>query len=106
MVSQVIDYVLLGGGAASAAAAETLRLEDDGGSILILSADDHPPYLRPALSKQLLLGTSSAEQILLHPESFYRDQNIGLALESTWSNGCIAARWTSRSSMGDRRIFT
>lgn len=85
MASQAIDYLLLGGGAASAAAAATLRLEGDEGSILILSADDDPPYLRPALSKQLLLGTSSAEQILLHPESFYREQDIGLALGSAVS---------------------
>lgn len=85
MASQVIDYLLLGGGAASAAAAATLRLEGDEGSILILSADDGPPYFRPALSKQLLLGTSSAEQILLHPESFYREQDIGLVLGSAVS---------------------
>lgn len=85
MASQVIDHLLLGGGAASATAAATLRLEDDKGSILILSADDHPPYFRPALSKQLLLGAASDEQILLHPESFYREQDIGLALGSAVS---------------------
>jgi NTE family protein len=85
MAPQVIDYLLLGGGAASATAAATLRLERDEGSILILSADDYPPYLRPALSKQLLLGASSDEQILLHPESFYREQNIGLVLGSAVS---------------------
>lgn len=79
MMAWDIDYLLLGGGPASAIAAATLRLEQAEGSILILSADDHPPYLRPALSKQLLLGTSTVEQIRLHPESFYREQNIGLA---------------------------
>lgn len=96
-----IDYLLLGGGAASALAATTLRLEHAKGSILILSADDYPPYLRPALSKQLLLGLASEEQILLHPESFYREQDIGLALESPASSVDPAARLVT-TTKGDR----
>ena len=77
-----IDYLLVGGGAAAATAAATLRLEDASSSIMILSAEDRPPYYRPALSKQALLGNRSDEQILLHPESFYREQRIKVALNS------------------------
>lgn len=80
MTVKEVDYLLLGGGAASAAAATTLRLEGAVGSILMLSAEDSPPFYRPALSKLFLQGRSSAEQILLHPEDFYREKNIELAL--------------------------
>lgn len=77
-----IDHLILGGGAAAATAAVTLRHEDAGCSIMILSADSSPPYYRPALSKQFLLGTASEEQILLHSAEYYREQNIQLVLET------------------------
>lgn len=75
-----IDHLILGGGSAAVAAATTLRLEGATGSVLMLSADDTPPYYRPALSKQYLIGTASADQILIHPEDFYREQDIELSL--------------------------
>lgn len=74
------DHVILGGGAAAAAAAATLRREDDLCSILILSADDLPPYQRPALSKQFLVGKIPKDRILIHPAAFYEENRIELAL--------------------------
>lgn len=75
-----IDHLILGGGGAAAIAAATLRLEDADCSIMILSADSSPPYYRPALSKQFLLGSATEDQILLHPASFYQEQDIRLML--------------------------
>jgi NTE family protein len=80
MADNQIDHLILGGGAAGATAAATLRLEDANCSITILSADSSPPYFRPALSKQFLLGSASDDQILLHPASFYQEQKIELVL--------------------------
>jgi NADPH-dependent 2,4-dienoyl-CoA reductase/sulfur reductase-like enzyme/predicted acylesterase/phospholipase RssA len=77
-----ITHLLVGGGGAAATAAATLRLENAPGSVMIVSADDCPPYYRPALSKQFLLGDVSGEKILLHPERFYREQGIELALNT------------------------
>jgi NTE family protein len=77
-----IDFLLIGGGLASAKAAETLRREDADGSILILSAESTLPYHRPNLSKRYLLGQMDEEQILVHPEEFYRRQNIEVALNT------------------------
>ncbi|MCO6419603.1 FAD-dependent oxidoreductase [Siccirubricoccus sp. KC 17139] len=77
-----VDHLILGGGGAGAAAAATLRLEGAAGSVMILSADRAPPYHRPSLSKQLLLGTADERRILLRPESFYQDQAIELALNA------------------------
>jgi len=79
-VQRQVDFLLLGGGLASATAAETLRSEKPTGSILILSEEDLAPYHRPALSKQMLLGTADASRLLIHPESFYRDKAIDLQL--------------------------
>ncbi|MFZ3181073.1 MAG: FAD-dependent oxidoreductase [Methylocystis silviterrae] len=76
-----IDHLILGGGAAAATAAAMLRLEDANCSVMILSADSSPPYYRPALSKQFLLGSATEEQILLHPAGFYREQDIDLLLD-------------------------
>lgn len=80
MQGRQIDYLILGGGAAAATAAATLRHEEARCSITILSADSTPPYYRPALSKQFLLGSATEERILLHPTSFYEEQEIELAL--------------------------
>ncbi|RVT99571.1 pyridine nucleotide-disulfide oxidoreductase [Rhodovarius crocodyli] len=74
-----VDFLLLGGGAAAASAAETLSLESTGKSILMLSAEDIPPYRRPMLSKQGLLGDAPA---LLHDDAWYRAQQIELALNT------------------------
>lgn len=74
------DFILVGGGLASAQAAETLRREGAQGSILMLSAERDLPYHRPSLSKRYLLGQVDASQILVHPEQFYRDQDIEISL--------------------------
>jgi NADPH-dependent 2,4-dienoyl-CoA reductase/sulfur reductase-like enzyme len=75
-----VDFLLIGGGQASAAAAATLRLEGAGGSILILSAEEIPPYRRPQLSKQFLLRGGDGHELYVHPESFYHEHGIELAL--------------------------
>lgn len=80
---KTVDFLLVGGGYASVTAAETLRREGAEGSILIVSAEKELPYRRPDLSKAYLLGRVTAEQILLHPDSFYQDHDIELLLGTT-----------------------
>lgn len=77
-----IDFMLVGGGVTAAIAAETLRAEGASGSILILSQESVPPYHRPPLSKQAILSPESEAQIFVHPESFYREKAIDLALNT------------------------
>jgi Pyridine nucleotide-disulphide oxidoreductase len=76
----VIDYLIVGGGLAGATTAETLRREGAAGSVAILSAEDMAPYHRPRLSKSYLVGTSSADEMLVHPVGFYAAQEIELRL--------------------------
>jgi len=80
---QPIDHLILGGGAAAVSAAIALRLEDPSATITLLCADEGLPFYRPALSKQALLGTADEAQILIHPASFYAEQNIRLELGTT-----------------------
>ncbi len=49
-------YLIIGGGMTADAAARAVRESDADGSIGIISADPHPPYNRPPLSKGLWKG--------------------------------------------------
>jgi NADPH-dependent 2,4-dienoyl-CoA reductase/sulfur reductase-like enzyme len=63
-MTRKVDFLLVGGGIASATAAERLRLEGADGTIAILSAEVYPPYQRPPLSTQFLLGTQTRGSII------------------------------------------
>ena len=49
-------YLIVGGGMTANAAAQAIRELDAGGEIAMLSAEPHPPYARPPLSKALWKG--------------------------------------------------
>jgi NADPH-dependent 2,4-dienoyl-CoA reductase/sulfur reductase-like enzyme/predicted acylesterase/phospholipase RssA len=78
--SRTVDYLLVGGGLAGAAAAETLRREEATGSVLLMCSEATPPYYRPPLSKQFLLGQGAEDAPLVHTPNFYEDHGIELAL--------------------------
>ena len=73
-------FVIVGGGQAGGWAARTLRQEGFAGSIVLVSEEDHPPYERPPLSKQVLLGTAPAESTQLFPRKAYAELGIELRL--------------------------
>jgi 3-phenylpropionate/trans-cinnamate dioxygenase ferredoxin reductase subunit len=50
------DYVIVGGGMTADAAARGIRERDPGGTIAVFSAEPHPPYNRPPLTKGLWKG--------------------------------------------------
>lgn len=54
-------YFILGGGAAALEAARAIRESDPAGLIVMLTEEDALPYLRPALTKQLLKDVSAAD---------------------------------------------
>jgi 3-phenylpropionate/trans-cinnamate dioxygenase ferredoxin reductase component len=68
--------LIVGGGQAGFQAAASLRTEGYLGPVTLLSEETHPPYQRPPLSKAFLLGKQNQSQVLLRPESFYRDHDI------------------------------
>ena len=74
------DYVIVGGGAAAASAVEGIRSRDKKGTVLVLSRDNHPPYRRPPLTKDLWFGKSTLDELPLYPQSYYRDNGVDLQL--------------------------
>lgn len=52
------QYLIVGGGMTADAATKGIRTIDQQGSIGLFSAEPHPPYNRPPLSKKLWLGGS------------------------------------------------
>ncbi len=57
-------YLIIGGGMTAAAALKGIREVDATGSIGLLTADTHPPYARPPLSKALWKGQTTIEKIM------------------------------------------
>jgi NADPH-dependent 2,4-dienoyl-CoA reductase/sulfur reductase-like enzyme/nitrite reductase/ring-hydroxylating ferredoxin subunit len=74
------SIVIIGGGAAGEAAAEALRRDGYEAPVTLLSADDHPPYDRPNLSKQYLSGEAGEDWLPLREESFFEEHEIDLRL--------------------------
>jgi NADPH-dependent 2,4-dienoyl-CoA reductase/sulfur reductase-like enzyme len=72
--------VILGAGHAGGRAAEALRGAGFTGMVTLVGSEDHPPYERPPLSKELLAGTGTAERTYIKPREFYAQANIALHL--------------------------
>jgi 3-phenylpropionate/trans-cinnamate dioxygenase ferredoxin reductase component len=68
--------VIAGGGQAAFQTAASLRTEGYQGPITLIGEEPHAPYQRPPLSKAFVLGKQNETQVLLRPESFYRDRDI------------------------------
>lgn len=75
------DVVVVGGGQAGAGAALALREFGFQGRIVLVCAEAALPYERPPLSKECLLGSKQADEILIAPESAYAERTIELALD-------------------------
>lgn len=72
--------VVIGAGQAGLALVARLRADGFEGQITLVGAEPHPPYQRPPLSKDYLLGESPKERLFLRPESFYPEHGIDLRL--------------------------
>lgn len=74
------DVVIVGTGHGGAQAAIALRQHGYQGSILMIGRDRELPYERPPLSKEYLAGDKPFERILIRPQSFWDEREIGLLL--------------------------
>jgi 3-phenylpropionate/trans-cinnamate dioxygenase ferredoxin reductase subunit len=72
--------VIVGAGLGGATAAIQLRQLGYDGSIALVGREDEPPYERPPLSKDYLLGEKPFERLLLRPEAFWADKQIEMIL--------------------------
>ncbi|MPZ48308.1 MAG: NAD(P)-binding protein [Dehalococcoidia bacterium] len=75
-----VKYLLIGGGIASFNAAKLIRQTDTEGSVLIVGEEPLPPYDRPPLSKEVMRGEKSIDEIVFEPAGKLAEQAIDLAL--------------------------
>ena len=64
--------VIVGAGLAGASAAETLREQGFSGPLTLVGTEVEPPYERPPLSKDYLLGKADATAVYVHPPAVVR----------------------------------
>jgi 3-phenylpropionate/trans-cinnamate dioxygenase ferredoxin reductase component len=72
--------LIVGAGLAGARAAETLRAQGYDGRVVLIGEEPVPPYERPALSKEFLLGERDEGALLLRKDSYWDDRGIELRL--------------------------
>ena len=70
------QYLIVGGGMTADAAAKAIRAADPQGSIGLISAEPHPPYARPPLSKSLWKGESE-DTVWKHTETASVTMHLG-----------------------------
>lgn len=74
------DVVIVGGSLAAITCAEALRGEGFEGTILVISGENHLPYNRPPLSKQVLLGKWDVSQTAIHSKDKFEELSIEFLL--------------------------
>ena len=75
-------FVIVGGGQSGGSAAKMLRSAGFQGAITLISEEAYPPYERPPLSKDVLLGTEPYESTYLDSESWYSSNHVNLRLNT------------------------
>ncbi|MFM8560273.1 MAG: NAD(P)/FAD-dependent oxidoreductase, partial [bacterium] len=73
-------YCIVGGGYAAAAAIEGIRSRDREGGIVLLTRENHLPYRRPLLSKDLWYGTATIERLPVHDDAWYTEHGVEVRL--------------------------
>lgn len=93
--------VVVGASLAGLTTAEALRNEGFDGDILVIGSEDHLPYSRPPLSKQVLLGEWDADRSVLRSRSELDALGIRVRLSTTASGLDLAA---GEVRVGDERV--
>ena len=86
--------VIVGAGLAGARCAESLRAGGYDRPVTLVGAERVAPYERPALSKELLAGDRSPDEILLRPPRWWAEHEVDLRLGSA-VDGIDARRRTA-----------
>lgn len=76
------DVVIVGAGQGGAAAAIQLRQQGFAGTVAMVGRESEPPYERPPLSKEYLLGEKTFERLYIRPPEFWAGKQIDLLLEA------------------------
>ena len=74
------DVLIVGAGQGGAYAAITLRQQGFEGTIGMVGRESEPPYERPPLSKEYMLGDKTFDRLYIRPREFWATKNIDLVL--------------------------
>jgi len=74
----VNGVLVVGAGLAGARCAETLRANGYEGPVTVVGAEPSAPYERPALSKEIISGAKTPEDVLLRPHGWWAERSIDL----------------------------
>jgi 3-phenylpropionate/trans-cinnamate dioxygenase ferredoxin reductase subunit len=84
--------VIVGGGLAAGTVATQLREGGHDGSITVFTDEPRPPYERPPLSKDLLLGKGTEEKALVQQPEWYAENDVELHTDTAVTSLDVAAR--------------
>jgi NADPH-dependent 2,4-dienoyl-CoA reductase/sulfur reductase-like enzyme len=84
--------VVVGASLAGLRAAEALRWGGFTGTLVLVGAEEHPPYDRPPLSKQVLAGNWDADRVWLRKPDDYEPLGLGLRLGQQATDLDVAGR--------------
>ncbi len=92
--------LIVGAGLAGSRCAQRLRAEGFEGAITLVGEERHPPYERPALSKEFLAGTRC--ELDLQPPASWEDSDISLLLGTRVERIEVAQKlvWTAGEAIG------
>ena len=79
--------IIIGASHAAAQLAPSLRQEGWEGDIIVIGDEPYLPYHRPPLSKAVLSGEKSADQLLIRAQPLYDKNNIELKKCIILTNG-------------------
>ncbi|WP_296679812.1 FAD-dependent oxidoreductase [Novosphingobium sp.] len=74
------DVVIVGAGQGGGAAAIQLRQQGFAGTVAMIGRESEPPYERPPLSKEYLLGEKTFERLYIRPPEFWAGKAIDMML--------------------------
>jgi len=89
----------VGGGLAAARTAEQLRRCEYGGPVTIVSDEEHLPYDRPPLSKEVL--RAETDDVTLKPAEFYAENDITVLLGNAVQTIDVAAQTVKLANGGE-----
>ncbi len=84
--------VVVGGGLAAATFVTELRDRGHTGPVTVFTEEAHPPYERPPLSKDLLLGKAGPTDPIVHDAPWYADHDVDLRVGSRVTSIDLAGR--------------
>ena len=90
--------VIVGGGLAGQRCAEALRRAGYEGAIRMVCAESRPPYDRPPLSKQMLLGSIDGDSLPYRSRAWYAEHDVDLLLGAPATALAAGGPWVKLST--------